>query len=72
MKRRDFFKTSVGAGFLVSTSNRDLFTPNAAQQAPGTMFDKIWDAHVITNLGGRTDLLQVDGASAVVPTRCWI
>ena len=24
------------------------------------MFDKIWDAHVVANLGGDTDLLHVD------------
>jgi 3-isopropylmalate/(R)-2-methylmalate dehydratase large subunit len=27
---------------------------------PGTLFDRIWDAHVIESLGGGTDLLHVD------------
>ncbi|HXZ92603.1 MAG TPA: 3-isopropylmalate dehydratase large subunit [Burkholderiales bacterium] len=27
---------------------------------PGTLFDKVWDAHVIEPLGGGTDLLHVD------------
>ena len=64
MKRRNFIRTSVGAGIAVSTNpfaaRSDQLAPLSRAQVPGTMFDKIWDAHVITNLGGRTDLLQVD------------
>ncbi len=58
MKRRDFIKTSVGAGFVVALP-RDL-TRLARQQSRGTMFDKIWDDHVVANLGGDAYLLQVD------------
>ena len=28
--------------------------------APRTFFDKVWDDHVVTNLGGDADLLQID------------
>ena len=63
MKRRDFIKTSVGAGFAVSTTpftaRYDQLAPRELQQA-ATLFDKIWDSHVVANLGGDTDLLQVD------------
>ena len=65
MKRRNFIKTSMGAGIVASTKPFTTRYDQSAsrelrQAAPGTMFDKIWDAHVVTNLGGRTDLLQVD------------
>ena len=63
MKRRNFIKTSLGAGFAASTNPFAARHDQSAQQnrqLVATMFDKIWDAHVITNLGGRTDLLQVD------------
>ncbi len=64
MKRRNFIKTSVGAGFAVSTNpfaDRDgQSASRERQQVATTLFDRIWDAHVVTNLGGRTDLLQVD------------
>ena len=63
MKRRNFIQTSVGAGIAVSTNpfaaRYDQSAPRELQQV-ATMFDKIWDAHVVANLGGRTDLLQVD------------
>lgn len=57
MKRRDFIRTSVGAGIVVALPwdrNRFVF------QSRGTMFDKIWDQHVIASLGGNDYLLQVD------------
>jgi 3-isopropylmalate/(R)-2-methylmalate dehydratase large subunit len=60
MKRRDFVRTSVGAGFVVTTLPGGLMARLSPQQARGTMFDKIWDAHVIANLGGDDYLLQVD------------
>ena len=61
MWRREFIKASVGAGLVVSTSPMHAFVPvRVGQQSPGTMFDKIWDSHVVANLGGDTDLLQVD------------
>jgi len=60
MKRRDFVRTSVGAGFVVATIPNGLLSRLARQQSPGTLFDKIWDAHVIANLGGDDYLLQVD------------
>ncbi len=60
MKRRDFVRTSVGAGFVVATIPKGLMARLAPQQSRGTMFDKIWDSHVIANLGGDDYLLQVD------------
>ena len=73
MKRRNFIKTSVGAGLAVSTNpfaaRYGQLAPLSRAQVPGTMFDKIWDAHVITNLGGRTDLLQVDRCIGGSPTQ---
>ncbi len=60
MKRRDFVRTSVGAGFLVAIPHRSLLARLQAQAGRGTMFDKIWDSHVVANLGGATYLLQVD------------
>lgn len=57
MKRRDFIRTSVGAGVVVALPwerSRLVF------QSRGTMFDKIWDQHVIASLGGNDYLLQVD------------
>jgi len=60
MRRRDFVRTSVGAGFVVATLPNGLMTRFPPQQARGTMFDKIWDAHVVANLGGDDYLLQVD------------
>ena len=62
MKRRDFIKTSVGAGFAVSTpfaASYDRLATRHSQQA-STLYDKIWNAHVVANLGGDTDLLVVD------------
>ncbi len=57
MKRRDFIRTSVGAGIVVALPwDRSRF----AFQSRGTMFDKIWDQHVIASLGGNDYLLQVD------------
>ena len=60
MKRRNFIKTSVGAGIAVSTTvPYDVFAPlsRAQAQLAGTMYDKIWNVHVVANLGGNTDLL---------------
>src|SRR5687767_19444 len=60
MKRRDFIKTSVGAGvFLGFPGGLTRLFP---QRSQGTMFDKIWDAHVVAHLGGVAYLLQVDRA----------
>jgi 3-isopropylmalate/(R)-2-methylmalate dehydratase large subunit len=57
MKRRDFIRTSVGAGVVVALPwERDRLV----FQSRGTMFDKIWDQHVIASLGGNDYLLQVD------------
>ncbi len=58
MKRRDFIKTTVGAsvgcGFIP-------MQPLFARQAAGiTMYDKIWEAHEISYLGGITSVLHVD------------
>ena len=69
MNRRDFIRTSVGAGLLVSAYPRSLFARFRAQERRGTMFDKIWDAHVVANLGGDTDLLQVDRCIGGSPTQ---
>ena len=47
MKRRDFIKTSVGAGFAVSATTfagrSDAVARGAVQQGQ-TMFDRIWEA----------------------------
>ncbi len=62
MKRRDFIKASVGAGFAVSTplgGPNGPFAGPKAQEAK-TLYDKIWDSHVVANLGGDSDLLHVD------------
>ena len=69
MRRRDFIKTSVGAGLLISAYPRSLFARFQAEERRGTMFDKIWDAHVVANLGGETDLLQVDRCIGGSPTQ---
>jgi 3-isopropylmalate/(R)-2-methylmalate dehydratase large subunit len=58
MKRRDFLKTSaaagVGCGFMP-------LQPLWAQTAVGkSMYDKIWEAHEVTHLGGITSVLHVD------------
>src|SRR5688572_19516175 len=60
MKRRDFVRTSVGAGFVLAIPHRNLLTRSQARASRGTMFDKIWNAHVIADLGGDDYLLQVD------------
>jgi 3-isopropylmalate/(R)-2-methylmalate dehydratase large subunit len=60
MKRRDFVRTSLGAGFVVALPHRNLLERFQARVSRGTMFDKIWDAHVIADLGGDDYLLQVD------------
>jgi 3-isopropylmalate/(R)-2-methylmalate dehydratase large subunit len=60
MRRRDFIRTSVGAGFVVAIPHRNLFAPTQAQVRRTTLFDKIWNSHVVANLGGDTYLLQVD------------
>ena len=69
MNRRDFIRTSVGAGLLVSASPRAALARFGAQEGRGTLFDKIWDAHVVANLGGETDLLQVDRCIGGSPTQ---
>ena len=69
MKRRDFIRTTVGAGLFVSAYPRSLFARFQAQGRRGTLFDKIWDAHVVANLGGETDLLQVDRCIGGSPTQ---
>jgi len=68
MLRRDFIKTSVGAGIVVTALPSGL-AAMARQQARGTLFDKIWDAHVIANLGGDAYLLQVDRSIAGSPNQ---
>ncbi len=55
-------KTSVGAGFAASTpfpASFDLLASRRSQEAR-TLYGKIWDVHVVANLGGDTDLLVVD------------
>ena len=69
MKRRDFITTTVGAGLLVSAYPKALFARFQSQGRRGTLFDKIWDAHVVANLGGETDLLQVDRCIGGSPTQ---
>jgi 3-isopropylmalate/(R)-2-methylmalate dehydratase large subunit len=63
VKRRDFVKTSLLAGASASSG---LLNACAGMDRAGTLtgdqtlFDRIWDSHVVTNLGGETDLLHVD------------
>ena len=62
MKRRDFIKASVGAGVVVSTplaGSHGVFVPLRPQEGR-TLYDKIWDSHVVANLSGDTDLLAID------------
>ena len=59
MKRRDFIKTSVGAGYVVTSLPKGLMAL-APQEVRGTFFGKVWDSHVVANLGGDTDLLYID------------
>lgn len=62
MKRRDFIKASLGAGVAVSTpfaGSYGAFVPLRSQEGR-TLYDKIWDSHVMANLGGDTDLLFID------------
>lgn len=56
MDRRLFIKASATAGVAASSP----FILNAANAAPQSVFEKIWEAHIIANLGGDTDLLHVD------------
>jgi len=62
MKRRDFLKTTlkttVGAGAACGfVPMQSLF----AQQAVGrTLYDKVWQAHEISYLGGITSVMHVD------------
>src|SRR5262245_43512767 len=67
MKRRDFVRTSVGAGFVLAIPHRDFLARRLARESRGTMFDKIWDAHVIADLGGDDYLLQVDRCIGASP-----
>ena len=70
MRRRDFFKTSLGAGFAASAmpfaGRRNGAEAGRARQAQ-TMFDRIWDDHIVADLGGNAYLLQVDRSIAGSP-----
>ncbi len=57
MRRRSFIKSSLVASLASSAS---LLTSTVAAQSSRTMLEKIWDSHVVANLGGETDLLHVD------------
>jgi 3-isopropylmalate/(R)-2-methylmalate dehydratase large subunit len=62
MKRRNFIKTSVGAGFAASAplaSSYDVFQSLRPREGK-TLYDKIMDSHVVANLGGNTDMLAID------------
>jgi 3-isopropylmalate/(R)-2-methylmalate dehydratase large subunit len=57
MKRRKFLKSSLAvgcAGFSPLTFSALMGAP------PRTLFDKIWDSHVVARLSDNTDLLHVD------------
>ena len=59
VKRRDFLKTSVGAGVALSIVPYGALSPLKAQTARGkTLYDKVFDAHIVADLGGRTALLH--------------
>jgi 3-isopropylmalate/(R)-2-methylmalate dehydratase large subunit len=65
VKRRDFIRTSLLTGAAASVSGGLLaacsrLEGGGSAVARGTLFDKIWDSHVVANLGGDTDLLHVD------------
>ena len=74
MKRRDFIKLSVvGAGVAGIMSPQELLAryqnqPPRPTRSRGTLFDKIWDKHVIADLGGGDYLMQVDRCIALSPT----
>jgi hypothetical protein len=71
MKRREFIRTSVGAGFVVALPNRKLFRLDQARASRGTMFDKIWDQHVISRIWAAvTTCSRWTVASAAAPTSC--
>ena len=57
MKRRNFIKASILAGVAGSTSYAAIASIGRKNR---TLFDKIWDSHVVANLGDDTDLLHVD------------
>lgn len=57
MRRRSFIKSSLMTGLVSSTP---FLSSTVSAQTSHTMFDKIWDPHVVANLGGETDLLHVD------------
>jgi len=57
VKRRTFIKTSLLAGVAASSSYAVISTMT---RRDNTLFAKIWDSHVVANLGGDTDLLHVD------------
>lgn len=56
MDRRLFIKSSATASVAASSP----FILRAASAAPRSVFEKIWEAHIIATLGGDTDLLHVD------------
>ncbi len=58
MKRRDFIKTGIGAGVGCGfVPMQSLF---AQQGVAKTLYDKIWEAHEVSFLGGITSVLHVD------------
>jgi 3-isopropylmalate/(R)-2-methylmalate dehydratase large subunit len=59
MKRRGFIKTSVGAAGLALSTPHSLLGRFETQE-PRALYDKIWDEHVVANLGGSADLLHFD------------
>ena len=59
MKRRGLIKTSVGAAGLALSTPHSLLGRFETQE-PRTLYDKIWDEHVVANLGGSADLLHFD------------
>ncbi len=57
MKRRRFIQASILAGVAGTASYGVIATGGRKGKA---LFDKIWDSHVVANLGDDTDLLHVD------------
>ena len=69
MKRRDFIRVSVGTGFLLTMPHSKILAGYQARASRGTLFDKIWDQHVIADLGADDYLLQVDRCIGGSPTQ---
>lgn len=64
MDRREFVKASLLAGAASASGGVFIACSRTGESrtvlAGKSLFEKIWDSHVVANLGGSTDLLHVD------------